>query len=270
MRWFRFIPQLIRVPSRGRGTFPESIIVMVCVFLWVGILISCGLESYTYLYPVSPDTIFSDPIVGYYQFNHNKENDLDEFLGYEIFYKLYDPNSSAILSDRGSLENTYIATEYPITTTQKFARLRLKRIGGETPVILDQSPLLEISSGQRGIPWVFKFDFSPLLNTPKEAPILIWYQPDGTTEVTRFTLLRSSRVEEKAEETFLPDQFLETDPDVTSMNVQGIVEAKGKLAVVFAVAAFGRQLDTTPIYSNIIFLNRSSITNDVVAIDLGQ
>jgi len=117
---------------------------------------------------------------------------------------------------------------------------------------------------------VFKFDFSPLLKTPKEPPVLIWYQSDGTTEVARFILLRSSRVEAKEEETFVPDQFLETDPDVTRMNVESIVQTKGNLSVVFAVAAFGRKLDTSLIYSKVIFLNRSSSTTDVLNIDLMQ
>ncbi|MCX7787167.1 MAG: hypothetical protein N2442_05680 [Spirochaetes bacterium] len=231
------------------------------------ILVSCGLETYTYLYPLNTDTIYSDPTVGYYKFTHNTDNDLDEFLGYEIFYKFYTPDSSEILSDRSSLENVYLATESPITV-KRFSRLRLKRLSDHR--LFDTRPLLEIPMEQRGTPWVFKFDFSPLLKTPKEPPVLIWYQSDGTTEITRFTLLRSSRLEAKEEETFVPDQFLETDPDVTSMNVTNIVQAKGRIAVVFAIAGFGRKLDTTPIYSNVIFLNRSSSTNDVLVIDLRQ
>lgn len=236
------------------------------IFLGIGILVSCGLETYTYLYPISTDTIKSDPVVGYYQFTHNADNDLDEFLGYEIFYKLYRTDSSEILEDRDRLENAYIATESPITT-RRFSRLRLKQSDSQ---VLDTPPLLKLSNVQRGTPWVFKFDISPLLRTPQEAPVLIWYQSDGTTEVTRFTLLRVSRPEAKAEETFVPDQFLDNDPDVIDMKVQNIVQSKGKLAIVFAVAAFGRNLDTTPIYSNVIFLNRSSSTNDVLTIDLGQ
>lgn len=237
------------------------------IFLGAGLLITCGLETYTYLYPISTDTVSSETILGYYQFTHNTDNDLDEFQGYEIFYKLYTPDSSEILTDRTSLENAYLATESPITG-RNFSRLRLKRSSDNT--VLEERPLLRISSGQRGTAWKFKLDFSPLLKTPKEAPILIWYQPDGT-EVARFTLLRKSRIEAKAEETFLPDQFLGTDPDVNEMKVKTIVQTRGTLAVVFAVAAFGRKLDTTPIYSNIIFLNRSpTSTDDVLTIDLSQ
>jgi len=242
------------------------------ILLGAGLLIGCGLETYTYLYPISTDTVFSDPTVGYYQFTHNTDNDLDEFLGYEIFYKLYTPDSNEILNDRSSLENTYLATESPLTgsagTGKNFSRLRLKKASDNS--VIDNKPLLVISREQRGTPWVFKIDFSPLLKTPKEAPVLIWYQPDGTTEVARFTLLRRSRIEAKAEETFLPDQFLDTDPDVTAMNVKSIVQSRGKLAIVFAVAAFGRKLDTNPLYSNIVFLNRGSSTDDVLTIDLSQ
>jgi hypothetical protein len=242
------------------------------ILLGAGLLIGCGLETYTYLYPINTDTVSSDTKVGYYKFTHNTDNDLDEFLGYEIFYKLYAPNSSEILNDRSSLENTYLATESPLTgsagTGRNFSRLRLKKASDNS--VIDNKPLLAISSGQRGTPWVFKLDFSPLLKTPKEAPILIWYQPDGTTEVARFTLLRKSRIEAKAEETFLPDQFLDTDPDVTAMNVNPIVQDRGNLAVVFVVAAFGRKLDTTTLYSNIVFLNRGSSTDDVLTIDFSQ
>ena len=250
--------------------FKRGVLNKVMILLGTGLLFSCGLETYTYLYPIRTDTVSSDSTVGYYQFTHNTDNDLDEFLGYEIFYKLYDPNSSEILNDRSSLENTYLATESPITgsTGRNFSRLRLKKASDNT--IIDNKPLLEVSSGQRGTPWVFKIDFSPLLKTPKEAPVLIWYEPDRTTDVARFTLLRRSRIEAKAEETFLPDQFLDTDPDVTARNVKSIVQSRGKLAIVFAVAAFGRKLDTTPIYSNIVFLNRGSSTDDVLTIDLSQ
>lgn len=240
------------------------------IFLGAGLLITCGLETYTYLYPISTDTVSSETILGYYQFTHNTDNDLDEFQGYEIFYKLYTPDSAEILNDRSSLEKAYLAAESHITGKgRNFSRLRLKKESDNT--VLEERPLLRISSGQRGTAWKFKIDFSPLLKTPKEAPILIWYQPDGTTEVARFTLLRKSRIEAKAEETFLPDQFLGTDPDVNEMKVKTIVQTRGKLAVVFAVAAFGRKLDTTPIYSNIIFLNRSpTSTDDVLTIDLSQ
>lgn len=238
----------------------------------VGLLfLSCGLETYTYLYPISTEgtSIEADPILKYYQFTHNTDNDLDEFLGYEIFYKLYTPDSSEIIADRTSLENVYIGTESPITQ-KKFAKLRLKRDN----VVLDKDtrPILEIKSGQRGTPWVFKFDFSPLLETPKKDPVLIWYDRNGTTEITRFILLREARTgsTEIGKETFVPDQFLEDDPDVNSMNVKSIVQNKGKIAVVFAVAAFGKKLDTSPIYSNVVFLNRSSTTDDVLTIDLSQ
>ncbi|GEM_PF-1291732 len=262
--------------ERTRFKHPPSISYLLkgwgTVILGLSLYASCGLETYTYLYPVNTDTISSDPTIGYYQFKHNTDNDIDEFQGYEIFYKLYAADSSEILSDRSSLENVYLSTEAPLTGAtggRKFSRLRLKRIS-DNRLFDTLRPLLEIPSGQKGTPWVFKFDFSPLLKTPKEPPVLIWYQSDGTTEVARFILLRSPRVEAKEEETFVPEQFLEMDPDVTLMNVKSIVQTKGKLSVVFAVAAFGWKLDTTPIYSNVIFLNRRSGTEDVLTIDLSQ
>ncbi|GAB4370715.1 MAG: hypothetical protein Kow009_07130 [Spirochaetales bacterium] len=237
------------------------------LLLWTGFFASCGLETYTYLYPISTDSISSDKNVKYYQFTHNTDNDLDEFLGYEIFYKFYTPGSSEILSDRSALEDVYLATESPVTG-RKFSRLRLKRVSDSK--VLDTTPLLPISRSQRGTPWVFRIDFSPLLLSPQEPPILIWYQSDGTTEVERYILLRESRPEGGDEETFVPDQFLESDPDVLDMNVSNIVQNRGSLAVVFAVAAFGRNLDTSYLYSNIVFLNRSSSPeDDVLTIDLG-
>lgn len=238
-------------------------IFMAAFFVLSGILLGCGLETYVYIHPISTDDVKSDQTIGYYQFRHNTENDIDEFLGYEIFYKLYAAGSDTILQERTALEDlTYIGTESSITS-KGFVRLRFKEVDDTN------KPLLFISPGQRSTSWVFKLDFSPLTTqTPKEPPVFLWLKPDGVTEEHSYILLRAAREEDLEEETFEPDQFLSTDPDVISMNVQGVVEERGTLSVVFCVAAFGRDVDGTFLYSTVVFLNRSSYVDDVVNINL--
>ncbi|MBP7496013.1 MAG: hypothetical protein KA771_10990 [Spirochaetales bacterium] len=222
------------------------------------------METYIYIHPISTDDVQSDQTIGYYQFRHNTENDIDEFLGYEIYYKLYAAGSDTILQDRTALEDlTYIGTESSITS-RGFVRLRFKEVDDTN------KPLLLISPGQRSTSWVFKLDFSPLTTqTPKEPPVFCWLKPDGvTTELPPIILLRAAREEDLEEETFEPDQFLSTDPDVVSMNVKSVVENKEPLSVVFCVASFGRDVDGTYLYSTVVFLNRNSYLDDVVKIDL--
>jgi len=234
-------------------------------FVLSSILLGCGLETYVYIHPISTDDVQSDQTIGYYQFRHNTENDIDEFLGYEIYYKLYAAGSDTILQDRTALEDlTYIGTESSITS-RGFVRLRFKEVDDTN------KPLLLISPGQRSTSWVFKLDFSPLTTqTPKEPPVFLWLKPDGVTEEHSYILLRAARKEDLKEETFEPDQFLSTDPDVVSMNVESVVQNKEPLSVVFCVASFGRDVDGTYLYSTVVFLNRSSLLDDVVKIDLNS
>jgi hypothetical protein len=243
--------------KRALPIFAAATFILSCI------LSGCGLEAYVYIHPISTDDVKSDKWIGYYQFRHNTENDLDEFLGYEIYYKLYAEGSATILEDRKALEDlTYIGTESSITN-RGFVRLRFK---GKDD---GKKPLLSISSGQRSTSWVFKLDFSPLTQTPQKPPVFRWLKTDGVTEEEDSSiLLRAARKEDLEEETFEPDQFYSTDPDVTRMNVEEVVNERRTLSVVFCVAAFGRDVDGTFLYSTVVFLNRSSYVDDVVNINL--
>ncbi|MFQ3619918.1 MAG: hypothetical protein SNJ78_03125 [Spirochaetales bacterium] len=239
------------------------------------LLLSCGLETYVYLNPINIDSVKPEITLGngYYQFSHNTDNDIDEFLGYEIFYKFYPAGTTTpftpIEGDRASLENRYIPTLTPLSE-KKFQRLRLVALDGLSAgkEIGTAPPLLPISSGEKDTGWVYRLDFRPLLNSPSEPPELVRLKADGSTIDATYRILRAPRQGSTNEETFTPLEIKVEDPDITSMGLKEFVSNRGKLAVVFVVLAYGRRMDGLYIYSNAIFLNRSSTMDDVMVIDL--
>jgi hypothetical protein len=79
-------------------------------------LIACGLPSISTLEPpVNPRVSSIDsPGLQILTFDHNPNNDFDDFKGYDLYYKLYPPAGSAASSSI-SADESYIETS-PLDT----------------------------------------------------------------------------------------------------------------------------------------------------------
>jgi hypothetical protein len=104
--------------------------------------LSCGLEDYPYLYPASTSTSANTTLT----FSHNTANDNAYFLGYEVYYRIYDGSASGA-SAVASTDGAYIESNWN-SVTPDVILARLKAKGYVRLVRLDRSvsPLVLISS----------------------------------------------------------------------------------------------------------------------------
>ncbi len=101
---------------------------------------SCGLEDYPYLYPASGVTESSSTTL---DFSHNPENSTDYFLGYEVYYRIYDGTSSSASSVAGT-DSSYIESSWTsVTPDVILARLKAK---GYTRLIHLKSDLTTVQA----------------------------------------------------------------------------------------------------------------------------
>lgn len=85
--------------------------------------VSCGLEDYPYLYPASGVSASSSTNL---DFSHNPENNTSYFLGYEVYYRIYDGTSTSA-STVASTDQSYIESSWTsVTPDVILARLKAK------------------------------------------------------------------------------------------------------------------------------------------------
>jgi hypothetical protein len=125
----------------SRGGRPASLLLPLCLFL-AAVASSCGLEDYPYLYPASASTSANTTLT----FSHNTANDNAYFLGYEVYYRIYDGTASGA-SAVASTDGAYIESSWD-SVTPDVVLARLKAKGYVRLVRLDRSvsPLVPISS----------------------------------------------------------------------------------------------------------------------------
>jgi hypothetical protein len=107
--------------QRGR---PASLLLPFCLGLALCVA-SCGLEDYPYLYPASGVSQQSGTTL---DFSHNTENNSAScFLGYEVYYRIYDGTASSGVSSVASSDGAYIESSWDsVTPDVILARLKAK------------------------------------------------------------------------------------------------------------------------------------------------
>ena len=225
------------------------------------ILSACGLERLVYLAPINKDDVvpLSTGALGFgFEFVHNVENDIDEFLGYEIFYKFYSSGSAEIVSDRIGLEDKYIATENTIRNLKFQPILKTIETNRRRPLIgfiEDGSPY----KNRKSTPFVFTVDFRGLNDPLPSEPVLTARNPSGAV-VDEFPLRRITNPNRPNDlKKFLPsaEEFQIGDPDISGLP-RSVFNPGGSLALSICVVAYGRASDFSVIYSEVVFLNRTS------------
>ena len=110
-------------PEFHQGGRPASFILPLCLGLALCVF-SCGLEDYPYLYPASGVSQSSSTTL---DFSHNTENNSAScFLGYEVYYRIYDGTASSP-SSVASTDGAYIESGWDsVTPDVILARLKAK------------------------------------------------------------------------------------------------------------------------------------------------
>lgn len=133
-------------PEFHQGGRPASFILPLCLGLALCVF-SCGLEDYPYLYPASGVSQSSGTTL---DFSHNTENNSAScFLGYEVYYRIYDGTASSP-SSVASTDGSYIESSWDsVTPDVILARLKAKGYIRLIRTDRSSSPFVSISSATR-------------------------------------------------------------------------------------------------------------------------
>ncbi len=224
----------------------------------LGSLGSCGLKELIYLAPIDKDIITGSRLLNYYEFTHNyAEDDIDEFKGYNIYYKFYAKEADSIATDIASLENIYISTENTI------------RAKGFLPVCRrfttdSLTPLINLSS-YKDENIKIRIDFSDLVNSPQKEPrITVYRKNQPGTPIDWFVMRRNIQDPDNSGEykTFLYDDLNSgTTQDADCVAVATSIKAGQNIAVSLCVVAYGWDSVFSPLFSEVVFLNRTKDTD---------
>jgi len=127
----------VRTRRRGPSIARAAGFAPVCLSL---LLCGCGLEVYDNLFAISPDHIlFSTSFV---TFKHNLSNAGTAFLGYDLYYRLFDSSEAALISPmRQEIENLYLSSSGQLSSDKYKFRKLVSSTQGESPYIDLRSPL---------------------------------------------------------------------------------------------------------------------------------
>ncbi len=160
-------------------------------------LTTCGLDVMVYLEPPREDTVSpSVPIDGRNDpaastFRHNRRNNIQEFLGYEVYYRFYVDGDGVFPDHKASIANANSLR--PDTQLEGLGYRRLAREGSSTP------PLIRIPEGIWGefspndplnIATVF-FPSSPPAGAPDDDAYVAWPTTPAETNFEIYVLRRT-------------------------------------------------------------------------------
>lgn len=145
------------------------------ILLVVGAIAACGLPSTTFLGPpqLPGQTSLGPPTARRLYFSHNSDNDIDDFEGYDVWYKLYatDGNGEALLAnDEAFIESTPRPPGSGRLQTRGFRRaIAIKRNSNGTPSRFDDNaPHIQVGRTDSAI--VFELDLRPPVSRPDPVP----------------------------------------------------------------------------------------------------
>jgi hypothetical protein len=165
---------------------------------------------------------------------------------------MYPEEDSKITEDISSLENIYISTVSNITNKGFFPVCR--------ELVSDNSiPLINLKE-YRSENIKIKIDFIGLTNSPKKEPRILVYRKGSSTPIEEFVMRRNIEDSENPDKnkSFLPDNIILGDKD--SSLISANISYKSTIAISLCVVAYGLDSQFSPIYSEMIFLNRDKYT----------
>ena len=120
----------LNTTSRNSRAWRRAI---VLCSLWGGALTTCGIPQLAYIAPPIPGIVRTLPAT--IDFRHDQRaNDIDSFLGYELYYKFYDPGAGSLFdADRAVIEAASPGAVASTITARGYRRV--ERIPDEKPSV---------------------------------------------------------------------------------------------------------------------------------------
>lgn len=258
-------------PQKSLSRTPPRVGIRICVVAATGaFLFSCGLPTISYLAPpLNPsfDGVNEENYI--LQFEHNPDNDTDDFRGYEIYYKLYEPDAALIDSDESYIESTPTTSGPGRLEARHFLRAAptISAINGAEAIVTDDTaPSIELS------PTGTVIEFELDLRTPNtrsladdDTHIIVSWTEEGDTHTLE---LRRRSTEDSSVGSPLDDydgfwdepEYADDDYDIAQMISGGVSSPVGKLVIVLYVLTYGIDAtDFNPYYSEPVRLEPATI-----------
>lgn len=195
----------------------------------------CGLETVPFLAAPIVETVATGGVAPEFEFDHNPDSDPNLFLGFELYYKFYDPDEyvDRYESDIAIIEGQF--TSSPSTILSSRGYRRINNLVTESPGSV-QPPLLPVSAADRTRRFTVSVTFPGSTVSPE--PGKAEYPASTATEVV--LLARSAAETPGAFQTFSPEAVETSDVDVPNdIDTAGI-------GLGLVVLAFGRESATFP------------------------
>jgi hypothetical protein len=233
--------------GQGRAsTYRFSIISIILLLIFT----NCGLEYYSFLYPPSNA---NEPVEGNLtaSFKNDSRNNADEFEGFELYYRLYNPaeydsdvdGEEDFVTDADNIAETENIQAFQVLSSYKF-----KRVYSEIGV--DDEPLISVPFGDRDSSFDVVIDFNDvsLIDIDTE-PIVSWLGNE--------IVIRRAAESQGERKKFRPDNIDPTDEDVGGIFKYELLETE--LDIVFFAFSYGHDSNLRKFYSKPVFLGNFRI-----------
>lgn len=182
--------------SRKRARAVSALAIAAAV-----LIAGCGIPQFVFIAP--PVLGVAEPVERTMTFGHSEDNDLDSFLGYEVYYKFYDPAATAAFADdRLAIRNASPGIVTTVLRTRGYRRVHERDATGRRP------PLIPVVGDER------RQRFSVLLEFHQDPPtgaVASW----SVVEPRRVELVRDPAVTLTPQVGFTPSELTPgTPPDL--------------------------------------------------------
>jgi hypothetical protein len=217
---------------------------------------ACGIPQFVFLAPPVPGTVTSLPPSA--SFTHDDVNDTDSFLGYELYYKFYDPGladvTGAFRSDEVAIESAAPGSVTATLDARGYRRVYAGTIGaGDAVTAETRSPALTVGDSERDQGFTVSVTF-PQDSASTEHASATWNAGSSRSIV----LLRDQAA--LGNPATNPRSFLPADIDAADADVPGLPAApEGTIEMGLAVAAYGTDYVTgtfSEIYSTVLVVDQ--------------
>jgi len=248
----------------------------------IAFLGGCGLPSIPVLEaPVNPGiSTIDSPGLQILTFDHNRDNDFDDFKGYDLYYKLYPPAGSAVDSSLRS-DESYIETVPKDTGPWRLQARGFMRLvpvtnrAGDPDAILsviqgDVIPSLPLDPTDNGI--TFALDLREPQNRPSgsvdrsasDADLVVSWSAGGVAARgfrRRSTTGSSSQPTDYFDGFWYGPGYATTDYDISRMfgSSFDLDAFNDQITVVIYAVTYGRDTNFQPYYSEPLRLREATI-----------
>ncbi len=250
---------------------------LVNIFFILFFISSCGLPTYSYLAPPQKTQVRDDPTTGEYDliFQNAYTNSLNIFQGYEIFYKIYYPDSTSsttYLTDFNKIDGNS-SPDYTLLKNNGFRRLYISigEVTSSTQITsgIDETlhsnskPAFLLDENMLDADFEIRFNFLNENYNNIESYNTSTYTFDPTPYLYRWVY--NDQISDPASSDYIAKSFNDTDFDIndsdmptsiTSANMTDVLN----LYITFYICSYGRDTEdiTQSVYSEPEYLGTLS------------